>query len=174
MSKGLFGSASAASRDIFEGREEGLAEDPAVQGAAGRERLQASIDPAVSTGEFAVLTQAEAEQRAVLDDSSRLPVLPSLSFAVFWLIAASTFGLLASLTVGGWLQGLAMLDALRPFMDSVLLTKSCLVGRSVGGTLLTLGHLAFARHFVLMLGRRGDARKGATLLASPLPVGETA
>jgi cytochrome c oxidase cbb3-type subunit 1 len=88
--------------------------------------------------------------------------------AHFWLVTGGFSIYFGSLTIGGWLQGLAMLDAARPFMDSVLVTKPYLVGRSVGGSLMTLGHLIFAWHFILMLGRRGEARVGATLLTSPV------
>lgn len=41
-----------------------------------------------------------------------------------------------SLSWGGWLQGLAMLDAARPFMDSVTLTIPYLKWRSIGGVRL--------------------------------------
>jgi cytochrome c oxidase cbb3-type subunit 1 len=86
------------------------------------------------------------------------------------------------LTIGGWLQGLAMLDAARPFMDSVNITKPYLLVRTIGGTLMTLGHLVFALHVAMMLMRRGDQRSGATLLrrrpgtpmSSPIVVGGAA
>lgn len=55
-----------------------------------------------------------------------------------------------SLTIGGWLQGLALLDAARPFMESVTLTLPFLKLRSLGGTLMTVGHFVFAYHFAAM------------------------
>jgi len=64
------------------------------------------------------------------------------------------------LTMGGWLQGLAMLDASVPFMQSVELTKPYLLTRSVGGTMMTLGHVVFASHFFLVLRREGPKRVG--------------
>jgi cytochrome c oxidase cbb3-type subunit 1 len=57
-----------------------------------------------------------------------------------------------------------MLDAARPFRDSVNITKPYLLVRTIGGTLMTLGHLVFAVHVALMLMRRGSQRSGATLL----------
>ena len=66
-----------------------------------------------------------------------------------------------ALTVGGWLQGTAMLDAARPFMDSVALTLPYLKARTAGGILMTLGHLAFAAHFAAMVLGLGPTRDGA-------------
>jgi cytochrome c oxidase cbb3-type subunit 1 len=72
----------------------------------------------------------------------------------FWLVVAG-FGIyFFSLTIGGVFQGLAMLDATRPFEDSVTLLKPYLEGRSVGGALMTAGHLLFSAHFTAMLLRR--------------------
>jgi cytochrome c oxidase cbb3-type subunit 1 len=47
---------------------------------------------------------------------------PKLISAHFWLVVIG-FGIyFVGLTIGGWLQGLAMLDASKPFMDSVKVT----------------------------------------------------
>ncbi len=64
----------------------------------------------------------------------------------FWLVVVGFAIYFAALTLGGWLQGRAMLDALRPFSDSVILLKPYLEARSLGGALMTLGHLVFAFH----------------------------
>jgi cytochrome c oxidase cbb3-type subunit I len=56
-----------------------------------------------------------------------------------------------ALTIGGWLQGQAMLDADTAFMESVILTEPYLVGRSVGGALMVLSHLIFGAHVVALL-----------------------
>ena len=73
----------------------------------------------------------------------------------FWLVFLG-FGIYFwPLSIGGWLQGTAMLDAARPFMESVLLTRPYLQARSVGGSLMTLGHIVFASHFILVLLRMG-------------------
>jgi len=50
---------------------------------------------------------------------------------------------------------MALLDPARPFMDSVAVTLPWLQGRTLGGALMTLGHLVFAWHVGLMLLRSG-------------------
>ncbi|WP_435104109.1 cbb3-type cytochrome c oxidase subunit I [Arhodomonas sp. AD133] len=89
----------------------------------------------------------------------------------FWLTAAGITVYFVALTMGGWLQGLAMLDADTPFMDVVRLTLPYLEARSLGGTLMTLGHLVFAGHFFLAVTRQGRALSGPTLF-SPARVRE--
>ena len=54
-----------------------------------------------------------------------------------------------------FLQGLILLDPARPFMDSVAVTLPWLQGRSIGGALMTLGHLVFVWHVLLMTVRSG-------------------
>ena len=71
-----------------------------------------------------------------------------------------------SLTVGGWLQGLAMLDESRPFMDSVAVTLPYLKARTAGGALMALGHLVFVVHFLMLLAGRSEGRREPTLLAA--------
>jgi cytochrome c oxidase cbb3-type subunit 1 len=66
------------------------------------------------------------------------------------------------LTIGGWLQGLAMLDAARPFMASVAVTVPYLEARSIGGAMMTLGHLVFATHFFLIVFGRKTVESGPT------------
>ena len=82
----------------------------------------------------------------------------------FWLVTVGFAVYFLSLTIGGWLQGLAMLDASRPFMDSVTLTLPYLLARSVGGSLMALGHVVFAAHFVLAIRKAGPRRAGAATL----------
>jgi cytochrome c oxidase cbb3-type subunit 1 len=72
---------------------------------------------------------------------------PRLISAHFWLVTVGVAIYVLSLSIGGWLQGLAMLDASRPFMESMLLTLPYLQARSVGGALMVLGHLVFVWHF---------------------------
>jgi len=84
--------------------------------------------------------------------------------AHFWLVIGGFAIYFVGLSIGGWLQGRAMLDASRPFIDSVVITKPYLLVRTIGGSLMTLGHLVFALHVGLMLTRRGAARRGPTLL----------
>jgi len=55
------------------------------------------------------------------------------------------------LSVGGILQGLAMLDETRAFEESVKVTMPYLLARSIGGSLMLLGHLVFAGHVLALL-----------------------
>jgi cytochrome c oxidase cbb3-type subunit I len=88
---------------------------------------------------------------------------PWLISVHFWLVSLGFSIYFIALSTGGWLQGLAMLDAARPFMESVTLTVPYLKGRSVGGSLMVLGHLVFALHFVLLVIESGPNRRSATL-----------
>jgi cytochrome c oxidase cbb3-type subunit 1 len=64
----------------------------------------------------------------------------------FVLIAAGFFIYFTTLSMAGLVQGAAMLDAAQPFMASVEAAAPWLWGRSLGGLLMTLGHLVFAAH----------------------------
>lgn len=88
---------------------------------------------------------------------------PKLISVHFWLAAIGILIYFVSLSWGGWLQGLAMLDAARPFMESVTLTIPYLQWRSVGGSLMWLAHAIFVLHFLAMVLRFGPARTGAAL-----------
>jgi len=88
----------------------------------------------------------------------------ALIAAHFWLAAIGITIYFVALTVGGWLQGQAMLDASRPFMDSVALTLPYLKARTVGGGLMALGHLVFVIHFIMLLADRSAGRSEPTLL----------
>jgi cytochrome c oxidase cbb3-type subunit 1 len=92
---------------------------------------------------------------------------PWMISAHFWLVVVGFAIYFIGLSIGGWYQGLAMLDKNVPFMDSVKLTIPYLQARSVGGALMTLGHLVFATHFFMMGWKFGPSRLGAALLASP-------
>lgn len=83
---------------------------------------------------------------------------PWMIGAHFWLVSTGFAVYFISLTIGGWLQGEAMLDAARPFMESVAVTLPYLKGRSIGGSLMVLGHLMFALHFVLLATNLGPQR----------------
>ena len=88
---------------------------------------------------------------------------PKLIAAHFWLVVTGFSIYFVGLSIGGWLQGEAMLDAARPFLDSVRVTIPYLEGRSVGGALMTLGHIVFVFHFFAMALRFGPHRTGAAL-----------
>jgi len=92
---------------------------------------------------------------------------PWMISAHFWLVVSGFAIYFVGLSWGGWFQGLAMLDKDVPFMESVRLTIPYLQTRSVGGALMTLGHLVFALHFFMMGWKFGPRRLGAALLASP-------
>lgn len=77
----------------------------------------------------------------------------------FWLAISGIAIYVVTASIGGWLQGRAMLDATRPFMDSVEVVKPWLVGRTIGGAMMTAAHLVFAWHYWLMVTRRGRPRQ---------------
>jgi cytochrome c oxidase cbb3-type subunit I len=89
---------------------------------------------------------------------------PKLISLHFWLVLIGFAIYFIGLSIGGWLQGLAMLDEKLPFMESVALTLPYLKARSIGGGLMTLGHLVFAAHFFAMGFKFGPKRLGAALL----------
>lgn len=90
---------------------------------------------------------------------------PRLISVHFWLAFIGIGIYFVSLTVGGWLQGSAMLDAKQSFMSSVAITLPYLRGRSVGGGLMVLSHLVFAWHFMSLVLQRGPQRQGAAVLS---------
>jgi cytochrome c oxidase cbb3-type subunit 1 len=92
---------------------------------------------------------------------------PRLIALHFWLVAIGLGVYFISLTVGGLLQGSAMLDSARPFIDSVTVTLPYLTARSVGGTLMTLGHFVFAYHFFALVLAHSSQRAGAALIGRP-------
>ncbi|MEM6709226.1 MAG: cbb3-type cytochrome c oxidase subunit I [Pseudomonadota bacterium] len=91
--------------------------------------------------------------------------------AHFWLVFLGFIIYFWPLTIGGWLQGLAMLDPARPFMESVTLTEPYLIARSVGGTLMTIGHLIFAGHAWFALYGVGPLREDPALFRSRIAHG---
>ncbi|MGO1500317.1 MAG: cbb3-type cytochrome c oxidase subunit I [Marinobacter sp.] len=90
---------------------------------------------------------------------------PSFIVAHWWLVVVGFAIYFASLTFGGWLQGKAMLDPTRDWMESMELTVPYLTGRSVGGSLMVLGHFAFAFNLIAILVGRGAERKVGAGLA---------
>ena len=93
---------------------------------------------------------------------------PKLISLHFWLVLGGFAVYFIGLSLGGWYQGLAMLDEKVPFMESVKLTLPYLEARSIGGALMTLGHLVFAAHFFAMGWKFGPKRLGAALLDTSL------
>jgi cytochrome c oxidase cbb3-type subunit I len=76
----------------------------------------------------------------------------------FWAAAIGILLYIVPLTIGGTLEGLAMINPDVPFLDPlkhsvVTMTLPYLKVRSLSGILITLGHLAFATSFVWILAR---------------------
>ncbi len=84
----------------------------------------------------------------------------------FWLAALGIGIYVVGLSIGGWLQGMAMLDEGREFAQSIIVTLPYLKARSIGGALMTLGHLVFVAHFFAMALRFGPHRTGAALFGN--------
>jgi cytochrome c oxidase cbb3-type subunit I len=99
---------------------------------------------------------------------------PKLITLHFWLAALGVGVYFVGLSIGGWLQGLAMLDASQSFEQSVKVTLPWLQSRSVGGMLMSLGHLVFVGHFLAMALRFGPQRAGAALFWQPQLAGGAA
>ena len=93
---------------------------------------------------------------------------PKLISLHFWLVFIGFLIYFIWLSIGGWLQGLAMLDPNQAFMQSVAITLPYLQARSIGGALMTLGHFVFAFHFFAMGWKFGPKRLGASLIGSPM------
>lgn len=81
----------------------------------------------------------------------------------FWLSAGGILVYVVALSVGGWLQGLALIDGSVPFMESVRITIPYLEARTLGGAMMTAGHLVFAAHFLAVMLRRGSRSESPTL-----------
>jgi cytochrome c oxidase cbb3-type subunit 1 len=63
----------------------------------------------------------------------------------FWLALVGMAAYVGTLSIGGTLKGLSWISG-APFIDSVRAMESFWVGRAVGGTLMFLSHLVFARN----------------------------
>ncbi len=92
---------------------------------------------------------------------------PRLIDLHFWLAAVGILVYVIGLSIGGWLQGLAMLDASRPFIESVTLTMPWLQLRSVAGAAMTIGHFVFVAHVLAMALGLGPHREGAAHVTAP-------
>lgn len=66
----------------------------------------------------------------------------------FYLAAIGALIYIVGLSIGGIFQGLAMLDANRPFMDSVAISIPYLHIRTVGGSLMVASHFVFAWNMI--------------------------
>lgn len=93
---------------------------------------------------FVTLVMFGAAYHIVPRATGRAFPWPTLINWHFWLVTIGFAIYFTALTVGGIFQGLDMLDASKPFSASVEVLKPYLEGRTVGGALMTLGHLLFA------------------------------
>ena len=99
---------------------------------------------------------------------------PKLISWHFWLAFIGMLIYVVGLTVGGVLQGEAMLDAKRPFMDSVLLTMPYLQSRSIGGAMMVLSHFIFVGHAAMLAFERGPQRSGPAYFRAGRASGQAA
>jgi cytochrome c oxidase cbb3-type subunit 1 len=95
---------------------------------------------------------------------------PKLVSAHFWLAFVGIAVYVVGLSIGGVLQGLAMLDPAKPFMASVDVTLPWLHTRTVGGILMTVAHVVFAVHVGLLVrakaaGPSADGSRTSTLMS---------
>jgi cytochrome c oxidase cbb3-type subunit 1 len=85
----------------------------------------------------------------------------------FWLAASGIALMFASLTLGGFLQGLELNDPEVAFMKSVEIAAPFRHARVIAGILLSAAHLVFAVLYIRMLMRHGARREEPTLLSPP-------
>jgi cytochrome c oxidase cbb3-type subunit 1 len=90
----------------------------------------------------------------------------------FWGSAIGITIYFVMLSRGGLLQGIELNLKETPFMEIVEATIPYLKWRSVGGSLMTIGHLAFMVSFVWMVIDRRNRGSEPTLFANRKP-GET-
>lgn len=79
---------------------------------------------------------------------------PRLLNLHFWLVVGGFALYFFAVSLGGWIQGIGLLDVGRSFEAVTRATIPYLQARSVGGILMTAGHIVFAFHIAaLMLGK---------------------
>lgn len=79
---------------------------------------------------------------------------PGLLKLHFWLVVAGFALYFVALSIGGMVQGMGLLEPGRSFASITRATIPYLQARSIGGTVMTLGHIVFAVHIAaLMLGK---------------------
>jgi len=85
----------------------------------------------------------------------------------FWSCAIGVLFYWGTLSYGGIEQGLNLQKPEMPFLDIVARTLPYLRMRTWAGVLMTVGHLAFATSFLLMLFGKARATSTPTLFANP-------
>ena len=95
---------------------------------------------------------------------------PRLIRLHFWCSAVGITIYFVGLSIGGWWQGRMMNDPNVGFGKIVEYLKPYYLSRSVAGTLMTIGHLAFATLVVMNLAGWGEKhRRGPTMFVEPPP-----
>jgi len=77
----------------------------------------------------------------------------------FWFALIGMTIMVMALSIGGTVQGLAWLH-LQPFIDSVVAQSPYWLWRSVGGSLMFLGHVVFAYNLYMMRPAPGQKSEG--------------
>ncbi len=95
---------------------------------------------------------------------------PNLIKAHFWCTSIGIAIYFLTLSIGGWLEGLDMTNPSIPFMQVVNATKPYLWGRSIGGSLMLIGHFIFAFEFFMIIKRAGPRRFAPALFRTPAPI----
>ena len=75
----------------------------------------------------------------------------------FWSCALGILAYFGSLTYGGWLQGLMLINAEVKFIEIVVKLEPYLHGRSLAGSLMTFGHAVFG--LLVLLNLAGVGKK---------------
>jgi len=83
----------------------------------------------------------------------------------FWLVAIGIILMVVSLSMGGFLQGLALYDPAVTFRSSLEYTIPFRWIRAFSGILLTVGHFIFAYLFIAMVLKLGRRNEGPALFA---------
>jgi cytochrome c oxidase cbb3-type subunit 1 len=87
----------------------------------------------------------------------------------FWACSIGITIYFVGLSLGGLLQGIELNQKDTPFMEIVALTIPYLKSRTIGGSLMTLGHMAFACSFLWMMFARRREGTQPTLFANRQP-----
>ncbi|GIW61123.1 MAG: membrane protein [Patescibacteria group bacterium] len=86
----------------------------------------------------------------------------------FWCSAVGITLYFTALSIGGWWQGRMLNNPNVPFANIIMYIQPYLALRSVAGTMMTIGHLAFATLFIINVAGWGRQRSGGpTLFAQP-------
>lgn len=88
----------------------------------------------------------------------------------FWMSALGVTLYVVALSVGGWIQGMELINPERypDFLQIMTSTLPWLFSRSVAGVMIMTGHIAFTINFVwLLVRKRTDAETAPTLFNTP-------